>query len=133
VVVKQPNRGTYPPDWKAIARRVKDDAGWCCIRCHHPHCPMTGHTLTVHHADADKENVAWWNLLALCQRCHLSVQGRVVLARPWLLTHSEWFKPYVAGFYAHKYLGEQLSRDEVMARLDTLLALETDSLIEVSA
>jgi hypothetical protein len=38
--------------------------------------------------------------------------------------HSEWFKPYVAGFYAHKYLGLALSRDEVEARLDELLELE---------
>lgn len=33
--------------------------------------------LTVHHLDGDKLNCRWWNLAALCQRCHLSIQGRV--------------------------------------------------------
>lgn len=29
--------GSYPPDWKEIANRVKTEAGWRCIRCKHPH------------------------------------------------------------------------------------------------
>ena len=117
--------GTYPDDWLAIAKAVKDAAGWRCVRCGHAHEPASGHTLTVHHLDLDPSNSAWWNLLALCQRCHLSIQGRVYLDRPWvLLPHSEWFKPYVAGFYALKYLGEELTREETEARLDELLALE---------
>lgn len=80
--------------------------------------------LTVHHLDGDKRNCRWWNLAALCQRCHLTIQGRVQMARVWPWEHSDWFKPYVAGFYAFSYLGEDLSRDEVEARMDELLALE---------
>ena len=80
--------------------------------------------LTVHHLDGDKANCRWWNLAALCQRCHLQIQGRVLMARVWPWEHSDWFKPYVAGYYAHVYLGEDLDRDEVAARLDELLALE---------
>ena len=38
------------------------------------------------------------------------------------------FKPYVAGFYARKYLGEMLTREEVDARMDELLALERAAL-----
>ncbi len=38
--------------------------------------------------------------------------------------HSEWFKPYAAGYYAATYLGEELSRDEVEERMDELLGLE---------
>jgi hypothetical protein len=45
--------------------------------------------------------------------------GRVY---PW--PHSEWFKPYAAGWYAWSYLGEELTREETLARLDELLALE---------
>lgn len=117
--------GTYPDDWPQIATQVKADAGGRCIRCGHPHDPATGYTLTVHHADNDKSNSAWWNLLALCQRCHLSIQGRVNLDRPWVMAdHSEWFKPYVAAFYAWKYLGIELSRVETEARLEELLQLE---------
>lgn len=117
--------GAYPANWKLISRNVKAAAGWRCVRCHHEHDPANGYTLTVHHLDIDPSNSAWWNLLSLCQRCHLSIQGRVYIERPWvLLDHSEWFKPYVAGFYALKYLGESLSRDEAIDRLPELLELE---------
>lgn len=80
--------------------------------------------LTVHHLDGDKANCRWWNLVSLCQRCHLQVQGKVKMERRWLHEHSEWFKPYVAGFYASTLLGEELSRREVETRLGELLALE---------
>lgn len=80
--------------------------------------------LTVHHLDGNKANCRWWNLAALCQRCHLQVQGKVQMARVWPWEHSEWFQPYVAGFYAATYLGEKLERSEVEARLDELLDLE---------
>lgn len=117
--------GEYPADWPELARSVKDAAGWTCIRCGHPHDPENGYTLTVHHLDIDPSNRRWWNLLALCQRCHLSIQGRVYLERPWVMAeHSDWFKPYVAGWYALRYLGEELSRDEVIERLPELLAVE---------
>lgn len=80
--------------------------------------------LTVHHLDGVKANCRWWNLAALCQRCHLTIQGKVRMERTWPWEHSEWFKPYVAGFYAFAYLGEDLSRGETLVRLDELLALE---------
>lgn len=80
--------------------------------------------LTVHHLDNDKANCRWWNLAALCQRCHLRVQGKVQMARVWPWEHTAWFRPYVAGFYAHTYLGEDLTRAEVDGRLDELLGLE---------
>jgi hypothetical protein len=80
--------------------------------------------LTVHHLDGDKGNCRWWNLAALCQRCHLTIQGRVVMERAFIFEHSEWFKPYAAGWYAWKYLGEEIGRDEALARQDELLALE---------
>lgn len=80
--------------------------------------------LTVHHLDGDKANCRWWNLAALCQRCHLTIQGRVRLSQVFPFEHSEWFKSYAAGFYAHSYLKEELTREETEARLDELLALE---------
>lgn len=80
--------------------------------------------LTVHHLNGVKADLRWWNLAALCQRCHLVIQGKVNMLRVFPFKHSEWFKPYVAGWYASSYLGEELSRAEVMSRLDELLALE---------
>lgn len=80
--------------------------------------------LTVHHLDEDKLNCRWWNLVALCQRCHLRMQRAVVMDRVYHYEHSEWFRPYAAGFYAWKYLGEDLEREETLNRLPELLALE---------
>jgi hypothetical protein len=80
--------------------------------------------LTVHHLDGNKANCRWWNLASLCQRCHLTVQGRVRMERVWPWEHTDWFKPYVAGFYAFSYLGEDLTREQVDSRLDELLDLE---------
>ena len=80
--------------------------------------------LTVHHLTGDKRDCRWWNLAALCQRCHLRIQGRVQMARVWPHEHSEWFRPYVAGWYAWSYLGEEISRAEAVDRMDELLALE---------
>lgn len=126
---KSVDDAAYPANWNQIAIAVKNDAGWCCVRCGHDHDPASGYTLTVHHLDMNPANSAWWNLLALCQRCHLSVQARVDLRRPWVMAeHSEWFKPYVAGWYAYRYLGLTLSRDAVLARLEELLQLEKQAL-----
>lgn len=79
---------------------------------------------TVHHLDGDKSNCRWWNLLALCQRCHLQVQTRVNPQQPYMLEHSDWFKPYVAAFYAWKYEGREVTREQACADIDRLLALE---------
>jgi hypothetical protein len=80
--------------------------------------------LTVHHLNGQKHDCRWWNLCALCQRCHLQIQGKVVMERIWPWPHSEWFKVYAAGWYAAAYLGLDLSREETLARIDELLALE---------
>jgi hypothetical protein len=80
--------------------------------------------LTVHHLTGKKADCRWWNLAALCQRCHLQIQGRVDMAQIYPHEHSEWFKPYAAGYYALTYLGEELTREETIERLDELLALE---------
>lgn len=114
--------GDYPPDWKEIADRVKTEAGWMCIRCGHPHDYVTGHVLTVHHLDLNPSNCRWWNLAALCQKCHLTIQAKVIMERTWMLPHSEWFKPYVAGYYAfHNGLPDD--RDSVVPKIDELIAI----------
>lgn len=80
--------------------------------------------LTVHHLNGDKPDCRWWNLASLCQRCHLRIQRTVVMPRVFPYEHTEWFKPYAAGWYAFAYLGLELSREETFERLDELLALE---------
>jgi hypothetical protein len=76
--------------------------------------------LTVHHLDLDPSNCRWWNIPALCQRCHLQIQHKVIMERPWMFEHSEWFKPYVAGYYAFKNNLPD-DREYVTAHLDQLL------------
>lgn len=147
-------KNDYNDDGKAARDRARDEAGWRCIRCLKPHQvegkPFNnknpkpheitaeelsndlphimegerGWILTVHHFDGNKANDAWWNLLALCQRCHLQVQNKCDPEIPYMFEHSDWLKPFVAGFYAKKYLGEDLTRPEVEGRLEELLALE---------
>lgn len=99
--MSQPHhKGEYPPDWNAIAQTVKDDADWRCVRCWADHDPNRGYCLTVHHFDGNKSNCERWNLMALCQRCHLSVQARVDPEVPLMFWPSTWAMPYIAGFYA---------------------------------
>lgn len=96
--------------WRMATRGAEVEAHW--------------RILTVHHLNGDKRDCRWWNLVALCQRCHLTIQGRVVMEREFVTRHSDWFRPYAAGWYAVKYLGLELTREQTMARLDELLALE---------
>jgi hypothetical protein len=91
-------------------------AQWRILTVHH----LTGCWGKTHEAKAD---CRWWNLLALCQRCHLQIQGKVDPFVPWPWEHSTWFKPYVAGFYAWHLLTLELTREETEARQEELLAL----------
>lgn len=117
-------KGEYPSDWAQIAKKVKDEAGWKCIRCGHEHDFESGHVLTVHHFDGDKSNCRWWNLLALCQRCHLSIQAKVNPHQPYMFEHSDWIKPYVAGYYAFKYEKAEITKEEAIDRMEELLKYE---------
>lgn len=141
----------YPLAWhETVKHLVRDQAGHRCVRCGHPYTKGVGEwspcdgkcshagpirlaeghvyaqwrILTVHHLNGIKHDLRWWNLAALCQRCHLQIQGKVQMARVWPHYHTQWFKPYAAGWYAASYLGEDLTREQTMARLDELLALE---------
>jgi len=96
---KSPEGSKYPENWKEIAKAVKDAAGWKCVRCGHIHEPEAGYTLTVHHLDINPENCAWWNIPALCQRCHLTIQSKVVMERPFMFPHTKWFIPFVTAYY----------------------------------
>ena len=91
----------YPANWKHIATRIKAAHGWKCERCGHANDFASSHVLTVHHLDGDKANCADWNLAALCQRCHLKIQGRVKMRQlfmPEVLPVAEWFKPHLAAY-----------------------------------
>ena len=114
------SKNEYPDCWPEAAEKCKQEAGYKCIRCGEDHNPDGGYCLTVHHIDMDKANCEWWNLAALCQRCHLSIQSKVIIEQYWMFEHSEWFKPYVAGYYAHQY-GYSTERPFVEKHLDYLL------------
>ena len=72
----------------------------------------------------NKANCYWWNLAALCQRCHLRIQAKVVVSRIWMFEHSEWFKPYVAGRYMYLMGLPQASewRDFIIRRADAIIS-----------
>jgi len=118
--MKRKSTSDYPANWNEIANQVKEQAGWECVRCQHSHDPETGHTLTVHHLDMNPANCEWWNIPALCQRCHLHIQSKVVMEQPYMFEHSSWFKIYAAGYYAAQH-GEETTREYVEANLERLL------------
>lgn len=93
------HKGEYPPNWPEISTAVKEACGWICVRCKHAHDIPAGYMLTVHHFDGNKSNVEWWNLMGLCQRCHLSIQARVNPEVALIFLPSTWAMPYIAGFY----------------------------------
>jgi len=115
-------KNDYNADGKEKRRAARESVGNVCIRCNSP--SVQGKILTTHHFDGDKANDAWWNLLPLCQVCHLTVQGKVDPNIPYFLEHKDWLKPYVAGFYAWKYEGRMIDKDEAIRRMDELLAYE---------
>jgi hypothetical protein len=120
----------YPFAWhESLKQTVRERVGHRCERCKHPYeCGKHGtgewtpcdykcthdrtdcrgveahwRILTVHHLDGNKANCEAWNLAALCQKCHLTVQGRVKMDQMFfteLLDVSEWFKPHLQGYLA---------------------------------
>ena len=76
--------------------------------------------LTVHHLNGIKHDLRWWNLAALCQRCHLTIQAKVHLERPWVKPHTDWFKPHAAGYYTSEVEPEP-TREWVLANMDAIL------------
>lgn len=112
----------YNSDGKEKRRQAREAVGYKCIRCGSPSVP--GRILTTHHFDGNKANDEWWNLLPLCQVCHLHIQGKVDPEQPWFFEHSEWLKPYVAGFYAAKYENRFITREEATERIQELLNYE---------
>ena len=87
----------YPENWNEIATGAKDSVSWICIRCDHPHDVKHGYVMTVHHFDGDKANCEWWNLIPLCQRCHLSVQARMDWSKTTSKNCPVWLLPYMVG------------------------------------
>ena len=79
--IKPENKILYPKNWKTISAWVIINAGNQCEICdaknHKPH-PVTKSNvvLTVHHQDFNPKNNSWWNLIALCQRCHNRLDKR---------------------------------------------------------
>jgi hypothetical protein len=44
-----------------------------------------------------------------------------------MFEHSDWIKPYIAGFYAKKYENRLITRHEAEERLEELLSYELRS------
>ena len=118
---KGTKEGDYPPYWPLMSKQVKALAKWCCERCgvrNNEDAP-DGTMLTVHHLDGNKMNCEWWNLAALCQRCHLRIQKTVVFFRvpeiyDWetntyspITTYSLWMARHIKDFNVFAWLTDK--------------------------
>lgn len=71
----------YPRNWKRISQLIRIKAGNKCEICDamnkEPH-PVTGSkvVLTVHHLDFNPQNNEEYNLMSLCQRCHIRLDAK---------------------------------------------------------
>ena len=72
----------YPTNWKDIAKKIKDEAGWKCQQCgkqcRKPGEPFDTHknTLTVAHLNHTPEDIRPENLKAMCAPCHLRYDAK---------------------------------------------------------
>lgn len=62
------------PYWKAIAAKVKQEAGNTCQQCWSPALPLHVHHKTYEHHG---EEILYWkeDLICLCERCHAQFHG----------------------------------------------------------
>lgn len=70
--------------------------------------------LTVHHLDEDKQNNDLFNLVPLCQRCHLSahrVKGKVLTYRDMRRDYHKWIDVLLR-FMAYVIPDIKISRNE---------------------
>jgi hypothetical protein len=94
----------YPPEWKSgdIQRTIYALAGWRCEHCGCEFVPGSTKAryalnadgkpriLTVHHLDGNPANCEYSNLVALCQNCHLHIQG---VWKPGGILPADWPQP----------------------------------------
>ena len=82
--IKKENQKRYPKNWKNISRfirffRAQNKCEWCKAENYKPH-PITGNKviLTVAHIhDHSPENCNFFNLAALCQKCHNTHDAKI--------------------------------------------------------
>lgn len=86
--IKPENAARYPDDWPDISRRIRERAGNRCEGSPgiYPDCraengkphPVTGSkvVLTVAHLNHTPEDCDDENLMAMCQRCHLTYDAK---------------------------------------------------------
>jgi 5-methylcytosine-specific restriction endonuclease McrA len=85
----------YPDDWKLISKAVIKKAGNKCELCNADNYESHWKTgskvvLTVHHIDCDKNNNSKFNLIALCQRCHLRLDLETHISKRHKVDKNYW-------------------------------------------
>jgi hypothetical protein len=116
--------GDYSEEQYEINTAVKERSDWKCIKCGHDHDFKSSHVLTVHHFDMDKGNNEWFNLLPLCQRCHLSVQAKMNVNNINSFNCPHWFFKYYIGMCVRDNCGDVIDESVV----DHLVVLFAESL-----
>jgi hypothetical protein len=122
----------YPPEWHAtIKHAVREEAGHRCVRCLHPYVKGAGRWSPCDEQCNHNGPVRCLSGPGGWQPDHIVPAGDLGDDAGWHVRHGNALvaeyrilRPYVAGYYAWTYLGEDLDRAETLARVDELLALE---------
>lgn len=70
-----PTTLVYPREWPIISHTIKTERGWECEICHITQGTDMRNNITTHHKDHNTFNNAPSNLLVVCQKCHLRLEG----------------------------------------------------------
>jgi hypothetical protein len=119
-------RGAYVTEWAKISYQVKKDAGWRCVRCGHPnegsgphnripcdeHCDLERHPESVDFPEVAGQILAYFALVGSPAFTAAGSPPAWPQQRQRVLTvHSEWIRPYIAGYYAWSFLGLDVPLD----------------------
>ena len=92
----------YPKDWKLISQAIIKNQNNICYFCpaeNHKSHWKTGSkvVLTTHHIDGNLKNNSRYNLIALCQRCHLRLDLEKHLSKRFKIDKNYWIKKVKQG------------------------------------
>lgn len=111
--------------WGCIKRSTEIDGSWHFYTDDYRFNALLGHPdqlIRTGSRSAVEINISTYNDMPMAKgiMATYQIQAKVFMRRPYMFAHSEWFKPYVAGYYAH-LRGLNEDKTYVLSNIDGLL------------